>query len=80
MDKDCPRRPAMPGGQPAVKAAPMAKVAARPGPGKGKAGGKGGGKNQFQGTCNHCGRWGHQSTTCRVVMALQDAELAESIN
>eukprot|EP00972_Heterocapsa_arctica_P113328 16436531-Heterocapsa_arctica.AAC.1 len=58
----------------------MAKAAARPGLGKGKGGGKGGGKNQFQGTCNRCGRWGHRSTTCRVVMALQDAELAESIN
>eukprot|EP00972_Heterocapsa_arctica_P026154 3852556-Heterocapsa_arctica.AAC.1 len=70
MDKDCPWAPPVPGGW---SAAPKAKAATSP-PTSSKSKGKSKSKNaggQFNGICNRCGRWGHSSATCKVVMALE---------
>ena len=39
----------------------------------GKAGGKGGKGGAFDGTCHHCGKYGHRKNECRAL----DAELAQ---
>eukprot|EP00972_Heterocapsa_arctica_P074822 11040913-Heterocapsa_arctica.AAC.1 len=73
MFKDCSKAPLAPGGPPVAPKALPAPMPAIKGKGKGK-----GTSKQFNGICNHCGRWGHRAATCKVVVALEGS--AESVN
>eukprot|EP00972_Heterocapsa_arctica_P059888 8832416-Heterocapsa_arctica.AAC.1 len=79
MDVLCPRnKPVAPPQQAAAHAPAAAKAAGKGAPSKAGGRGAGAGPNFYAGYCYKCGKWGHRSTTCRVVMGIFDEVLTEN--